>query len=319
MAVGADGWPEFSIPDVGNDEGTAFVDSDVNNDTSSTARADDKSGPASTTPGNTTPAGKTGTQGGEQGPNPGDGFIPKYRFDEVNEKYSTLERNFQALQDRILKMLESQAAPKTPEKPAAPPLEPEEQARRDRLFAELRELNPTMARAIALAEKSDQIEKMLARFDQLDQAETLRQQQEAQRHEAFAKQQLDTLFTGYAQMFGKDKTGKDLPDDLKGTLKDNFVRWLLTDPTRSARYDAGDTKLPGEFVQAWRAQFVDPSRRSTAAGQMREAKRRERLPESGGTANPLGTPPAKPKDDEDEDAIFHRAFAHSRALQDQLG
>jgi hypothetical protein len=287
----ADGdWPEFSIPDVGNSEAEP-------------APAAQPGVPSGSAPAAPAPAPLPGTQAAGGGPSAGDDDrIPKYRFDEANERARQADERF----NRAVKLLEMEIQHR--EKPVVPPAELDEEAqRKQRLFDQLMELDPRLKRAIEVAERADEL------FATADQT---KQEQERQKAEwdRVAVKALSSVHDAYAvAAMGKGKTGKDLPVETRQSLTDNFVAWVMQDPTgtRTDRYNQRDPALASEFVSDWSRRFVEPFRRQTAAGQVAAARRTANLPVGGGASNPLGTPPPKTHDDEDEDAIFHRAFKDS--------
>lgn len=289
----ADEWPEFSIPDVGNEGG---VQESTPGDTGSPA-----------------PAAAAGSGGANDGakppvagsPSAGDETIPKYRFDEITSRYNELSET----NKRLLAMLE-RFQPKEPE----PFQEPDPEAeKKERIWKQLVEVNPKLAKAIELAERAGDIEGLLEQAKQ----EKTRQAEEWDR---YAKSTLGTIHDEYAKLLSNGtKTAKDLPEETRQSITDNFVAWVMKDPSlaRVNRYNSKDSTLIQEFVNDWKRTFIEPWRRQSAAQQVQQARRTANLPVGGGTASPLGTPPPKPNDSDDEDAVFKRGWAHTRQQLDQ--
>jgi len=285
----ADEWPEFSIPDVGL--GGEPPPSGSGEPSGSTPAA-----PVTPTP-------AEGTKAPSEGPKPGDDLIPKYRLDETTARLTALE----AMNKRLMAVLEQRAAPAPAEVPADPDAE-----RRLALLKQIKELSPEVAQAFKLGENADVI---LAMIEETK----VRREQDKAAWDGYAVKTLSSVHDGYAKaLSGGKKTGKDLPQETRDALTDNFVAWIMKDPTgqRVDRYNSHDDALQSEFITAWQRQFVEPWRRQSVAGQVTQARRVANLPVGGGTSSPLGTPPPKPNDADDEDAIFHRAFHQTVAERD---
>lgn len=288
-------WPEFSIPDVGNEGGSQ------------------ESEPGAT--GSPAPAAAAGAGGAEDGtkppatgsPSAGDETIPKYRLDEITARYNELSET----NKRLMAMLEKFQQPAAP---APKPAEPDPEAeKKERIWKQLLEVNPKLAKAIELAERAGDIESVMQAFAQ-------QQQAQKQEWDNYAKSTLSTIHDKYASLLSNGtKKGADLPEETRQTITDNFVAWVMKDGTgqRVQRYNSKDGALIEEFVNDWKKTFIEPWRRQSAGAQAQQARRTQNLPNGGGTSSPLGTPPPKPKNDEDEDAIYHRAFRHSMSLKEQ--
>jgi hypothetical protein len=290
VALGEDGWPEFKIPDEGNPGGEPQASgSGVSSDPAPVAAAPKE------------PAGTPAPAG--EAPNAGD-TIPKYRFDETSER----ARRAEEANAKLLELLATRPA----EKPA--PGEPDpEQERRARLLAQLIELDPRIGKMLELAEHADKLTGIMTDSEQ-------RQIREKQEWDAHATRTLGTVHDAFAKAFsGGKKAGADLPAEMRQTLTDNFVAWVMRDPTgqRAQRYDRKDDKLASEFVSDWRTNFVEPFRRETVAGQVTQARKVANLPVGGGSSSPLGTPAPKPNDGDDEDAIFKRGWAQTKQAMEQ--
>lgn len=291
----ADDWPEFSIPDVGQTEAPAPL-------------APEPGVPSGSAP----PAPGTVVAGSTPAPSPGpsagdDDRIPKYRFDEVLEA----RRQAEAVNQRLIALLDKQMAATAP--PEAPVATDDETARKQRIVQQLIDVDPRFGKLLAMGDRADAI---LATIDRAEQ----QQAAQAEEYERLAKTTVSSVHDAFAvAAMGQGKTGNDLPPETRQTLTDNFVAWVMQDPStqRAQRYNARDTSLTTEFLTDWQRRFVDPYRRSTAATQIQQARRTAALPMGGGTSSPLGTPPPKTHDTEDEDAVFHRAYRDSMQRAEQ--
>lgn len=288
--MAGDGWPDFTIPDVGN-EGEPQA-----------SGSGDKGSPAPTAP--VEPQQAEGTPPAVEGPKPGDENIPKYRFDEVSGQLAT-ERETNR---KLLAMLE-RFQPQEPK----PNEEPDPEAeRRQKILAQLKQY-PDLAAAMELGQKADVINALIEET-------RARAEQDKKIWDAYAQRTLAGLHDAYAKAIsGGKKAGKDLPKESQQALTDNFAAWIMKDPSgaRVDRYNDRDDKLIGEFISDWQRQFVDPWRRQQAAEQVQQARKVANLPVGGGNSSPLGTPPPKPNESEDEDAVFHRGWLDTQQRKEQ--
>lgn len=272
-----DAWPEFSIP------------------TGEPEAAPQASGAGSSS-GTQPPAAAPeprGTVAPVAAP-PADEMIPKYRVDELSRQVEQLTR----MNERLMGLV-----PRPQSEPAADP-DPEAE-RKAKLVQELAELDPKLARAMDLGASADKILAVIERLEAQEQRDLVE-------WDGFAKQTLSSIHDAFAKGISNgQKTGKDLPQETQQTLTDNFITWVMKDGQRTERYNRRDTTLQNDFLQAWRQTWVEPWRRQQAAGDVKQARRVSNLPVSGSTSSPMGTPPPKPNDSDDEDAIFRRGFRDS--------
>jgi hypothetical protein len=286
-------WPEFSIPDVGKPEGEPQA-----------SGSGEPSGPAPAAAAPKEPAGTPAPTGAE--PKPGDDLIPKYRLDEIAERARKAEETNAKLLEIVAEM---RRGPAPEPKPAGEP-DPDAE-RKQRLLAQLIELDPRIGKMLELAEHADKITAGLTASEQRQ----LREEKEWSNH---ATATLATVHDAFAKAFsGGKKTGADLPEEMRKTLTDNFIGWVMRDPARAERYDRKDAKLSEEFVTDWNKQFVEPFRRTAVAGQVQQARKVASLPVGGGSSSPLGTPAPKPNDSDDEDAIYKRGWAATKQAMEQ--
>lgn len=295
----SDGWPEFSIPDVGQEPAPQA------------SGADKPTEPVSTVAPTPEPVGTKAPDGLPTA----DEMIPKYRYDDLLKE---VERQRQ-MTERMIAVLEKAKA--TPAAPVQAEPDPEAE-RKQKLVEELASLDPRIARMLELGGSAD---KILAAIEKMN---TFAEEREAEarlkqaEYDGYAKTVLTAIHDAYAKSLSDGKKlGKDLPEETRQTLTDNFIAWVMKDTTRAreTRYNQKDATLQTEFLDSWRRTFVEPWRRQQVAEDVRAAKRVQNLPVGGGTASPLGTPPPKPTDDGDEDAVFKRGWAHTRQLQEHLG
>jgi hypothetical protein len=299
VALGEDGWPEFHIPDVGQ-EGAPQA--------SGAGTVDEPKPPVE--PGKE----PVGTKAPEGTPTP-DEMIPKYRYDDLAKE---VERQRQ-MTERLLAALEATKA-----QPAAPkPVEADPDAeRKQKLVEELAALDPRIARMLELGGSADKILAAIERMNTFAEERESEAKLKQVEYDGYAKTVLTSIHDSYAKMLSDGKKlGKDLPEETRQTLTDNFIAWVMKDATRGRelRYNSKDPTLQTEFLDTWKRTWVEPWRRQQTAEDVRAAKRVQNLPVGGGTASPLGTPPPKPKADDDEDAVFHRGWVQTQELKEQLG
>lgn len=289
-------WPNFSIPSV---------------DAGGSAPAE----PVTPEPGGTPPpAPAVAAQPGAPAPSapaPGEPtpeMLPKYRYDELRTQYDATTKQVSQLTALLERALAIQQAPSAPGEPLDP--------RKERIKQELIEAIPGIADALDLAKQRQQITAALAKIDTIEKQLSGQQAENNAAWGAYAKRSIDAVHDGLAPvLLGKGKTAKDL-DAARGPMITNeFVRWIGLEPTRIERYNAQDPALRDEFVKAFVALWVDPVRRGSSAELARGARSVQHLPVQGGQANVLGTPPAKPNN-EDEDAVYKRAWALAQSLRD---
>lgn len=285
--VDSDGWPEFTIPDVG-------------------APGAGEETPAGDTSGSRPAANDQAAKpDAERQPVVGaDGeMIPKYRLDEVTQRNAELQQQL----ERVLRVLEAnRPAPKEDDEPDP------EQLRKQKIVNDLLELDPRIRKAIELGEKADVIQALL-------QTSQEREAMEKASWDDFANRQLAKVHDGFAAaLSGGKRKGAELPQETRQGLTDNFIAWVMQDGSgrRAGRYNAKDETLPTEFIQSFMKQYVDPLRRTTAAATVTAARRVQNLPVGGGSSSPLGTPKPKPNDD-DEDAIFKRGWEDTKQRMEQ--
>lgn len=180
--------------------------------------------------------------------------------------------------------------------PAAPSAEERQQ----------QEARAALERIVPGLSQLDQIVQMLPHLDRLlrEDLPSLRQAG-MQSWERAGYQSVRALSAEVAKVYGVDP--KDLPPALREDLGEAFARWIQGDRDRQTRYYRADDTLITEFVDRWKAAYVDPVRRSTQAPGVRTALTNAGLPPAPTPGGP--PPPTPPPAPANEDEVHDRAFA----------
>jgi hypothetical protein len=231
-------------------------------------------------------------------------MVPRYRLNETTERARKAEAEATRLRAEVESLRRPAATPPAatpPAPPAATDLDPADVAIRDRLLKVMPELK-NLAGVEALIAKNGSIESAIAAVEGYRQAE----QRYYERH---ADRQIESLHRHVAEyMLGKDKPIADLPELTRQQVSQAFAQWVSADPARTARYDALDERLVGEFWPIYRAAMFDPVRRDAAAATLTAHNTRPALPPGGGSGVPPVPGPKKTPSSDPEDEIFDRAW-----------
>lgn len=298
MATENDNWPSFSMP--------------ASDGTSEPAPA---TPPAASEPGGSAlPAAADSAQPAPPGPSapppvdPSTGeMLPKYRYDELHARYEATNKQVEQLTGLLTRALALQQQP--PPQPGEPP-----DPRHERIRSELDEAWPGLKAAIDFyLAKKDELERTIQQTQQLGgYVESLSAREKAE-WDLYAKRSVESVIDAVSpHLLGKGKAGKDLDPDRKQAIVDQYIAWIGKQPDRMARYNSQDSTLRDEFVKSFVQQWVDPVRRGSSADLARGARAVQNLPVAGGPGPVLGTPAAKPNND-DEDAVYKRAWAVAQA------
>jgi hypothetical protein len=232
--------------------------------------------------------------------------IPKYRLDEAiqqREDFRQLVARQQQQIEYLLQHMGQPAGPSATAQPGPPPISPEDQKIRERLYAVVPELQ-------LLGELRSWIENRDAILGAA-QAVPAWQSAETQYWDRYAELSHGGIADAAAEyLVGKGKAGKDLNEFTRQSLRTAFIQWVTSDPARAMRYEREDPSLPKEFWGAYRAAVFDPLRRGQQAQLLNQQP--PRVPQGGGGAPAAGghPPAARPAGNgEDEDAIHARAWA----------
>lgn len=196
------------------------------------------------TPGSPAPA---GAPSGDPAAPPAE-TVPKARFFEVNRQNQELRRRIQAL--------EQQHAPK----PAAEPVNPEDDAIRKQLF----KLVPSLEKFGSLT--PDQVQKLLDSVPFVEQ----HTQQYWNTVAGGAVRQLTAVF---AKTYGAQPSERQVE-----TMRQMLHAHISRDEAAQARYMAQDPTLVDEFWKEYEESFITPIRRTTLAAEEQRAARRANLP-----------------------------------------
>jgi hypothetical protein len=104
-----------------------------------------------------------------------------------------------------------------------------------------------------MEEKAAQLEALLERAGDLE-------SQNAHYWQSYGRQSVDRLFTKTAEALGTP-----LNDEAKQFLHSSFVGWVQASPERADRY-TNDPSIVDDYVKVFASNFVDPRRRTEAAG-----------------------------------------------------
>lgn len=291
-------WPQNEVPE-------GFGQSATQDDTTSAAAS---SAPANEPlPEGDTPEAPLDAADPASPQRPGNGMIPKYRFDEVNERFQTVAQQNAYLQSQLQSLMQvvQRLAPNGQPQGSAPVQEQLDE-RETRIVAQLDRLirhSPAWQQLQPLLERKDEV---LSTADQVKG----RSVQEKQHWQDVATQTMGNVLTNFATtVLGPGKTADDLSPEQHRWAREAFSSWCQMDPARVARYESQDPALVTDFITAFRGAVgggsvtpVTPQQRAVAANTQRRAEQVRRLPTSGSASTPMGTPPAK-VNQQDEDAV----------------
>lgn len=219
--------------------------------------------PVSATPNPGTPA--PATPGGA----PDAAMVPSYRLRETREaalreaqsRYEQKERDLNARFEQVQKQLHTLVG-------AAPPANPEVDKVKEQFFS----LFPW---AKKMEERFSDFESLADRAGDLE-------AQNAHYWQSYGKSAMDRLFT-HAQ----DSLGAPLTDEGKRQLHSSFTGWIQSSPELTARY-ASDPSIVEDFWKQFTSSFIDPVRRTAAAGVA--ARVPGALPQDSPSGAPRSTP-----------------------------
>lgn len=237
--------------------------------------------------------------------------VPKYRLDETigaRDREKALRETAEA---EIVRLRAQLAAPPAQIPPAAPapPAEPDPQI--EAVKARLLEVFPELKHLKDLADLAGQKGNLLATTEAIARYE----QAEQAFYDRHTESQLGSLHKLAAEhVIGTGKAAADLPEEVREVLTQRFAAWVAKDPARSARYNALDQSLVGEYWPIFRAAMFDPVRRAASVSDLAANDNRPALPVGGSQAMPVApAPPKPPAASDDEDAIHGRAWQQLQA------
>jgi hypothetical protein len=248
-------------------------------------------------------------------PPQGEGFIPKYRFDEVNNRASEWQRENQELKDLLRQALETRSAGAAPA--ALAPPKSEEELAFDQQTQQIRdEFFRRFPKFAAMEAKWDELQARLDAIGPVADIVPQMQERETRHWATVAQTTLDEL---HREVSTTLLAGSPLdPQSPRGQqVSRAFFEWTKSDPTRVARYEANDKALLKDFVQYFGDAYVAPWRSSAppsppAPDPARVAAARvSRLPVSGPSALPAPQTPAS-RTNRDEESVHADAWAFVR-------
>lgn len=265
------------------------------------------------------PAGGTPPAGGQPGAGgaPAGGQPPDdaaRRYEDLNGRFSTLERNYNSLGERYRRLEAAHAAlAGAPPRPAAPTQADE---RSIRLREQFYGLYPENARP--LMKKILEDPNVLQRVIEIAERAPDLQSSEERHWQHVARTATNALWNGAAPvLLGQGKTGKDLDEETRIDLQASFGRWIQRDPTgaRADRYEAQDGELVGEFLTWFKGRYIDVGRRDGSRSVITRGERTARLPVAG-AGGPTPRQQQRPKPDGDDDEAVHKnAWAVAQSLR----
>lgn len=182
-------------------------------------------------------------------------WVPKHRFNEVNQKAARVTEYEAAIAERDRKI--AALAGVTPQDPNA--------TKTEQLRAAMVDLFPQLGHLKDLTD--EQMQRLLQSPDQASRAVEIEQREQA-RH---GKAQMTALYLEIAEHIGAD----ELSADQKADLRDGFSSWLKAkcnaeiqstgDSATLTRYENGDPDLLREFAKRHSANWVEPARRKLTA------------------------------------------------------
>lgn len=207
---------------------------------------------------------------------PGEGWVPSYRVRETRE---AAYREAQAEANRLIEQARQEAAEYRTKLQAlvgvtpSPASNPEVDAVRSQ-FAKL---YPGLAK---LEERANDL------FGVIDRAGDLEAQTEHY-WQTYGRQTMDRLFTGMSEHLGSPLT-----EEGKRSLHSSFVGFVQSSPELTSRY-ASDPTIVDDFIKAFTSSFIDPVRRTSAAGTAQRAAAVAALPQDTPGGAPQATPAPK--------------------------
>lgn len=235
---------------------------------------------------------------------PPDGFIPKYRLDDVIRQNQTLQDQLRSMNDadRKLKMQLAAAFGITdPNNPQPRALSDKEKAIQARIF----ELIPGLDKLLPLAAKAGELNTVLERVPEFS-------RQNDAYWQRLAKSTMTSVENAIAPaLLGEGKTAKDLSPGQVKRFRSDFFSWVQSDRELQSRYLSGDSGLVADYVKELEETVLAPMRRQNGARAIAGDRRRQNLPIGGSNGTPTsgGSQTPKPLD---EDAAASLAWKRAQ-------
>lgn len=209
-----------------------------------------------------------------------EGWVPSYRIRETREaamreaqqqfaqQFAQREAEIRAEAEQYRRQVQALTG-------VTPPQNPEVAAVR----AQFAQLYPGLSK---IEERAAQLEQLLERAGDLE-------SQTDHYWQSYGRQTMDRLFSRFSE-----STGSPITEEGKRQLHSAFVGWVQSSPELSERYSS-DPTIVEDFVKAFTTSFIDPVRRTAAAGTVTRAAGTPALPQDAPAgALRTGTPVAKP-------------------------
>lgn len=207
---------------------------------------------------------------------PPDGFIPRYRYNEVAQREAQAREAVTRYESEMTK-IKSELDRYRSQVNALVGVTPQTNTEADAIKSQFFQLFPW----------AKKLEDRFGDFESLvDQTQDLRAQNDHY-WTSYGKQTMDRLF-GLAT----ESLGSPLTDEGKRQLHASFVGFVQSSPELSERY-ASDPTIVEDFWKGFTSSFVDPARRASAAGVATRAAAGARLPQDSPSGTPQSTPAPK--------------------------
>ena len=300
-------WPD--------NESAGFPTPATQDDTTSAATSGAPETPQGST-GRDTPAPVSGSAEA-QGPQ-GEGAIPKYRFDEVNQRYQSVAAQNAHLQAQMANLVQivQRLSAGQPGAGAQAPEAPQLDERQQKIIEQLDKLLPHSPLWKKLQPIIDRFDEIAAATDHVKQSTA----QEKQHWQGLAARTMGNVLTEAATTFlGAGKTPEDFTPYQHRMVREAFATWAQLDDQRVERYERMDPSLVKDFIAEYRQLWggstppkpvVDQRQQAAAAQRRAEAVRR--LPTSGAPSAPVGSAPPT-LNPQDEDAVHSAGWQFVQA------
>lgn len=213
-----------------------------------------------------------------------EGYVPSYRLREAREAAerqanATHQAEIQRIRqeaDQYRRQLHSLVGVQQPQNPEV-----------DAVRNQFAQLYPGLAK---MEERSAQLEQLLERAGDLE-------SQTSHYWQSYGRQSMDRLFSHAAESMGAPLT-----DEGKRALHSAFTGFVQSSPELTERYSS-DPTLVEDFWKAFSSSFIDPVRRTAAAGIQGRAAGMQGLPQDAPSGAPRPAPAPSATSLEDRAAL----------------
>lgn len=210
-------------------------------------------------------------------PSAPDGFIPRYRYNEVAQREQAAREAVSRYEAEMAKV-RGELDRYRNQVQALVGVTPQQNTEADAIKAQFFQLFPW---AKKLEDRFGDIENLV------EQSQDLKAQNDHY-WTSYGKQTMDRLFN-----LASESLGAPLTDEGKRQLHSSFVGFVQSSPELADRY-ASDPTIVEDFWKGFTSSFVDPVRRASSAGVQQRAGAVARLPQDSPSGTPQVTPVPKP-------------------------